>query len=155
MHLGLALLIAGVLATAPPGFAEPPGDLVTFAEKPYLHAASTSTHEEHEATPCGVCGSPRISTTQLVGVMGGRYEFENVDQAYCPVCHVTTLNLERTPRTARFVRLLWWKLPVSREKVVRTPSRYALALHSSSAHPFISMISGLKTENGQVYLVVE
>ncbi len=144
------LTLAAVAALALPraGLAE--DALVTFAERPYATEATN-----HDLGRCGVCNSPRFESNQLVEVLGGRYTFKNVEQAYCPVCQVTTLNLERNRRTARFVRVLWWKMPASRGRVVRTSDAYRFAFASSDTTPFISTVTGLRKQNGTVYFVVE
>ena len=129
----------------------PKHELATFAEKEHAYEAASSEN----LSVCGVCGTRRVQTTQMVEILGGRYEFENVEQAYCPTCHVTTINMEKTPRTARFFRLLWWRLPASRSNVVRTKDRFAMALTTSAEQPFISGISGLQRQDGQVFFEVE
>lgn len=127
---------------------------VTFAAP--AHKAHAQAHVDKAALGrCGVCGSARFESNQLVEVLGGRYTFENVQQAYCPVCHVTTMTLDRTMKSTQFVRALWWKVPASRGQVARSRTSFALALASSDTVPFINSVTGLERTGGKVYLVVE
>lgn len=147
--LALAALVAA--ATAPgPATADQQGEnLVTFAGREHLAVA-----QAHSGVTCPVCGAQRLKSTLVVDVAGGRYVFENVEQYFCPVCHVTTMNLQDTRKAARFIRLLNWRLPASRDQIVLQGDRYEMAFQSSTRMPFIGSIVGFRRLNGQVFFEV-
>jgi len=146
--IGCIVLLLACIGAPAASFADE--DLITFAESTYAETETTF----HDAR-CAVCGSPLFRSRQLVEVLDGRYRFADVDQSYCPVCNVTTLSMEGTPRATWFFRLLSWRLPAARDKVVYRDNRYALAFKSSATLPFISNIFGLRTQDGKVYFEVE
>ncbi len=141
------VLFAGVIAPAPV-WAEQ--EMVTFAECSYAKEAM-----HNSSGLCSVCGSKLTESTQAVEVLGGRYEFDDVKQAYCPVCQVTMLNLENTPSTARFIRALKRRVPAARAGVVSTPTAFGLALKSTARLQFIRSIAGMRKHDGTMYLLVE
>lgn len=145
-------VVVAVAATAGawlgPGRATAEQELVSFADKAHLF------HVTEDAT-CPVCGTPRMKSTQLVVILNGRYEFEDVEQLYCGICQVTTLNLEDSAKTSRFLQLLRWRVPDVRERVVHINDRLGMALKSSANMPFISNFTGLRKKDGEVYFEVD
>lgn len=145
----LAALVAAAAAPGPATADQHEENLVTFAGREHLALA-----QAHSGVTCPVCGAQRLKSTLVLEVAGGRYTFENVEQYFCPVCHVTTLNLRDTRKAAHFIRLLNWRLPAARDQIVLQGDRYEMALQSSAKMPFIGSIVGLRKMNGQVFFEV-
>jgi len=126
---------------------------VTFAPNEYA-AEQTATHD-HTYT-CPVCRSAVFAvTSEMVSVLGGRYEFQGVEQRYCQVCKVTTLSVPATRQTRNLIWKLRTFIPATRDKIVQTRSSFQVALKSNNDIPFISGILAMEQRDGTLFLEVE